>query len=209
MFEYTGNSSGSTIAFNCDYNAFTSIYDYRGMIGNIGTHAYDIVGNEVYRMREGYGYNAFYGTTMPYWVTFTANANIDGFSPANSIYDNVWYDADVVSSSPDDYGMNNGEQIQDRNALNTKWNETFNEIRVANDYQYGIFNSNSVQTRGFEFIKKFRTWRVPVPRNQRFNAANNLHRDRMRGQWIRVKLTNTTPSTDKMILRDVYVDSFY
>lgn len=209
LFEYTGNNLADTIAFNCDYNAFTSLYDYSGVIGNIGTHSYNIVENDIHMLREGSGYNSFYGTLSPYWISFVANSNIDGYNPANAIYDNVWYNADVVSYSTSDGGLNRHEQIQDRNLQDSKWNETFNDIQAANDYQYGIFNSKSVQTRGFEFIKKFRTWRVPVPRNQRFNAVNNVHRDRMRGQWLRIKLSNMNPSTDKMILRDICVDSFY
>ena len=180
-----------SLAYNNDFGTFSSFYDYKGWIGN-----------SIYFLREGNKYNSFYGTKKPYWISFVANSNIDGYSPSDAIYDNVWYKADVLHSTKND-NFNYDELIQNTDDVipdfskDTGWYETFNKIVVGNDYQYA---ENKNQTKNFDFIKKFRTWRVPVPRQDRA---------RMRNSWLRIRLENTKPSYDKMVLRDIYVDSFF
>lgn len=208
-----------SLAYNNDFGVFSSFYDYKGWIGNIKNHSFNITDNKLYFLREGQAYNRFYDNpkTNPYWISFVANSNIDGYSPSNAIYDNVWYNADSLNED-NTQNLNYNELIEQMNEKipnyedndGSTWYETFNKIECGNDYQYGMYESDSgTQTKNFKFIKKFRTWRVPVPRNQIGTKSGNLHRDRMRNQWLRVKLTNTNPSTNKMVLRDIYVDSFF
>ena len=155
-----------SLAYNNDFGTFSSFYDYNGWIGNIKNHSFDITDNSIYFLREGNKYNSFYGTKKPYWISFVANSNIDGYSPSDAIYDNVWYKADVLHSTKTD-NFNYDELIQNTDDVipdfskDTGWYETFNKIVVGNDYQYA---ENKNQTKNFDFIKKFRTWRVPVPR---------------------------------------------
>lgn len=169
MFMFTDDdNTKKSVAFNCDYNVFSSFYDYKGRIGNINSHSFNIYGNNIHFLREGNTYNTFYGSgPSKYWISFVANAYVDGYSPSNAIYDNVWYKADVLHYYDDKDTFNYGELIPETDdriydfTKTTGWYETFNKIVVGNDYQYA---ENKDQTKGFDFIKKFRTWRVPVPR---------------------------------------------
>lgn len=199
---FTYGTNEQTLAYNCNFDSFTSFYDYKGVFGNIKNHTFNIVGNNIYFLREGDSYNKFYSSkTSPYWITFIANSDVNGFSQANTIYDNVWFNADVLHKTTTN-NLNYNELIQDTDDIipdfskDRGWYETFNKIQVGNDYQ---FAENTNQTKNFDFIKKFRMWRVPVPRQ---------NRTRMRNSWLRIKLENTNPSSDKMILRNIYVDSF-
>lgn len=115
----------------------------------------------------------------------------------------MWYSADVLRQS-DSQTLNYGELIEDRSetipdfSRNDGWYETFDKIEAGDDYQYAQSTEKS------KFIKKFRMWRVPVPRQERA---------RMRNPWLRIKLRHGTKDgtgvDDKMVLRSVMVDSFY
>lgn len=218
MFMYTDNDGDyGCLAYNTGYNVFTSFYDYEGFVDNIGKHSLNIHDNTLWFLRESTKYNCFYGNYKPYWVTFVSNAYSDNMMMSNCVFDNVWYNADVLHKSNNQ--MNNYESIQEMNDeipefdvsnYNTGWYETFDEIEVSNDYQYARFSAKyQTQTPGFQFIKKFRTWRVPVPRQNRNGYMSPFGRERMRNSWLKVKLKNNNPTADKMVLRNVYMDAFY
>lgn len=120
----------------------------------------------------------------------------NGLAP-DCIYDNVEYKADVFKYDNQenlDYiePTTNTDTPFRTTSDGTTWYETFNSISCVDSYQHSSSSDG--------FIKKFRTWRVPVPRQDR---------GRMRDSWIRIKLENENPSEYKFVLRDIFVDAFY
>ena len=125
VFSYeTDDGPGESLVFNAGpgYGMFTSFYDYHGVIGNIGGHAYNINNNSLWFLREGNDYNKFYGAdASKYWIQFIANANRDGVPEPNCVYDNVWYSADVLHTN---------------NISHPNYNESIPEIQQYNVYDF-------------------------------------------------------------------------
>lgn len=172
---------------------FTSFYDYLGPIVNYKNHSLNIHDHQLYYLRECEKFNWFYNENKDYYITFIANATLNEQMISDCIFDNVEYQGDV---------FNNNNVIPDtQNTLmpfrltpSGDWYKSFNQIECWNSYQY----SESTD----KFIKKFRTWRVPIPRQDNSRA-------RMRDNWIKIKLSNNSPSNNKFVLRNIIVDAFY
>ena len=189
QFMFDNGNKEESIAYQCRYGIFSSFYDYNGWIDNVGKYSFNISGNKLHILRNGSSYSNFYGVAKDSWMTFIANPQVDGMTPFDCIYDNVWYTADVLGTTNSE-NMNNGELIDSRYETGNDWGTTFNTITVGNDYQY------AKSTSGFR--KKFRMWRVPIPRQDRA---------RMRNSWLKIKLGASTQS--KMVIKNIYVDAFY
>ena len=192
LFMLGSMDNKSSLAYNNRYGVFSSFYDYVGFIGNINKHSFSIYDNKIYFLRESDTYNNFYANTFNNnWISFIANPRSESFI-SDCIFDNVWYRSDTLDAVNTYYNpnVNYNEMITD-----ATFNHTFNKIEVGNDYQYATASGTTAN-----FIKKFRMWRVPVPRQ---------NRTRMRNNWLKIKLEDTQPVSGKTIVRDITVDSFF
>ena len=202
LFEHTyKNSNGTTKSRSLAYQngVFTAFYDYIGPVFNYKTHSVNIYDNWLYLMREGCGFD------MPnrkdgedYSVTFIANPSLEnGTVASDCIFDNVEFTGDVYDENGVVPDMDNVNIPFYGNQDSTLWYKGFDRIECWNSYQHcgGLDNSP-------EFIKKFRKWRVPIPRQDNTRA-------RMRDNWIKIKLSSVSDHSNKFVLKNVQVDAFY
>jgi hypothetical protein len=91
--------------------------------------------------------------------------------------------------------------------------ETFTSIRVWNEHQdteeVQLHLKGNVNTYGSDvnipsnIKKKFRTWRIQIPRDKKQGIRN-----RIRNPWTYIKLTRNTLPVYKHVLHDIIVDYF-
>jgi hypothetical protein len=175
------------LSFNENLSAFSSFYSYEKtpylFYINDETYLLHTNPNNVYNAFKLHGgdYNYFFGSYVPYYVEVIGN------SPEylDKIFNNIEFRAD--------------DFLNDTYVLS----ETFDTLSVWNEYQSNlnlplVYRDNWVSN----LKKRFKTWRIQVPRD----STNN--RDRMRSQWLFIKLGKTNTSKNKTILHDIILDYF-
>lgn len=173
------------LAYSEKLGKFTSFYSYENtpyFINNnnkIITTRYNEGICELWEQNSG-DYNSFFGEYKPFGITFISN----GESSNDKIFNTLDLRAEVFS---------NGEDV---------YQEPFDTLNTWNSYQEGT--SNLKDTKGFpsNIKKKFRIWRVNIPRD------NSNSRDRMRNPWLYLELLKQTPNTDKTVLHNITVNYF-
>ena len=168
--------------------AFVSFMSYNGSpaMFNFNNNFYSIKTNQdnlktgLYKNNAGLP-NDFYGEYKPWSISFISNDN-----PLNTkVFDNIELRADSYK--------NNILQYTGIDAFPISY------IKVSNEYQNGISNSDTKNTR-----RKFRVWRSFIPRN-------DGTRQRIRNPWAMITLgwkpNNNMPDKDskKTIIHDVTV----
>ena len=146
---------------------------------NIGAEFYSIKGTQLWHNFSG-DYNMFYGEFKPYSITIIANSN----EPYDKIFNTVEFRADSWDSST---------------LIN---NQTFDTLDVWNEYQHGTSTLANIIGRPSPLKKKFRVWRVNIPRD------NSNKRDRIRNTWAYVKLSMNTQNTWRTELHDIMIHYF-
>ena len=170
---------------------FTSFMDYDSISL---VESYD---RNVYTYRDGLyqmfadDYNQFFDHYKPWYFTFISNAADQNLQDLDKIFSNIDYRMDVLS----------GGKYQHT--------ESLDYIRVTNEYQdtdvVALSSQRNVihtwnQTRNGNRKKKFRVWRVQIPRDK-------THRnDRIRNTWCKITLgRNTLNDSTKAVLHDLNV----
>lgn len=169
---------------------FTSFMSYERIpfMFNLGNSLYSIRDLEFWEHFTG-EYNSFYGQYKPYSVEVTINPDFQ----LDKIFNTVEWRSTMKEA-------------------NTDLQETFDTIRVYNDYQdTGEVNLKNMTNRPQGGMmntlrRKFRVWRTPVPRD------SSNHRDRIRGPWARLKLVKNPevdkPNNKEIELYDIMVHFF-
>ena len=123
---------------------------------------------------EGDKYCNFYGEQKDYYVEFNVNPN----PLQDKIFTNLEYRAYVDNSD-----------------------DTFDNVEVSNEYQHGSCNPNKNRFKYPNAEKKFRIWRLDIPRDS--NSRKGL--DRIRNPWMKLKLTKSTNTNNRMNFHDLLV----
>lgn len=167
---------------------FTSFMSYESvpLMVNIDSELYSFKKGKLWQNNAG-EYNMFYNEFKPYSITFISNDN-----PS---YDKIFNNLDFRADSFDN---------------NTITNKTFDTLEVWNEYQKGITKLNNIVGRPSNLKKKFRIWRVNIPRaNTDWNGIVANNRDRIRNTWAYIKLSmNDSNNKLKTQLHDVIVSYF-
>lgn len=82
----------------------------------------------------------------------------------------------------------------------------FNKLSVWNEYQNGELTLQNVYGKPSSLKRKFRTWRVNIPRHIYKTPGGITKQDRIRNQWTYIKLENDNPDSSKSILHDIMCD---
>lgn len=187
-----GNNSGNKcIVYSELLGQFTSFMNYEGTpaMFNIHNNFYAFRNNstlDMYHMFAG-KYNNFFGTEQqpnyrPFYLHFISNAD----SGLDKIFSTIETRVDF---------KRNGAVIHD---------EFFNKLRVWNEYQDTGTKDISRGITAFrkDAKKKFRIWRVNIPRCGKHNL------ERIRNTWTNIKLGKDNPGNLKMELHDLNVQYF-
>lgn len=190
-----GIDQPEALCFSEPIAAFTSFMSYGG------TQAMFNYDNGFYSLRESDGnvklyqnnvgkYNSFYGVNMPFSISFISNSD-----PLNTkIFDTVELRADSYYN----------------NLLTSK--VPFSSIKAENEYQKSNVcrfadNKGSVK-------KKFRVWRMNIPRSSKVASRtmdrsdivrDTLCRARIRNPWTMITLTNDDRDNNKVVIHDLTV----
>lgn len=206
------STSTKTLCFSEKLAQFTSFMSYQNIAAmfSIGPKFYTFsrgVNNiTLWSMFDG-TYNKFFGTFEPFSISFISNAN----SASDKTFLNLeaqvdFYDA--VTDSGTEPFKHKTNPINSK-SLNPK--KFFDTIRVQTEYQdtgvvpltWKNFRSfgNSSSYLGSNTAKRFRIWRVEIPRDKSdVVTVQNVTRrpklfDRIRNTWAKVTLTSN-PQTD-------------
>lgn len=160
---------------------FTSFMDYNNVpaMFNVKDKFYSIKNNRVWEQFAG-DYNMFYGIYKPYSMTFISNPD----EPYDKIFDNIEFRSDSWE----------GNKLKDF--------DTFDKIEVWNEYQRGESDLDFNKHIPSSLKKKFRIWRVNIPRD------NSNNRDRIRNTWTYIKLSKNTPNKYRTEFHDMIVKYF-
>lgn len=190
-----GIDQPEALCFSEPIAAFTSFMSYGG------TQAMFNYDDGFYSLRESDGnvklyqnnvgkYNSFYGVNMPFSISFISNSD-----PLNTkIFDTVELRADSYYND----------------LLTSK--VPFSSIKAENEYQKSNvcrFADNKESVK-----KKFRVWRMNIPRSSKVASRtmdrsdivrDTLCRARIRNPWTMITLTNDDRDNNKVVIHDLTV----
>ena len=186
------------ITFNDKLNIFTSFYSYNNTpyfvnVNNLGIFFRTSEERTTIWLEHDGDYNIFFDNDFNHYITFIANPN----SHTDKIYDTLEFRSDMFD--------NNDNYLSD---------DTFDYIRVWNEYQdtklvplnlRGGINSYGEDINiPSNLKKKFRTWRVQIPRDTKDEEHK---RNRIRNPWAYIKLEKNKPKC-KHVVHDIIVGYF-
>ena len=173
------------LCYNELLQQFTSFYDYEDIhyMETINGHIYALPNNNIYRMFEGDDYCNLFGKTRDYYIKYKVNHKLN----TDKVWTNLEYRADIFTNNNDS-----------KTSLPLS-NETFDTLKVWNEYQEGVAKLN--QNKYPNAVKKFRTWRVDIPRDN----SSIINQDRIRNPWIFLELKKETNTDKRMEFHDLLI----
>ena len=178
--DYYLTNKDSCLSFSEELQSFASFYDYTEspIMFNFKDKFIGIQSKEdssiLWDQFAGNDYCNFYGEQKDYSVEFNVNPN-----PLNDkIFTTLEYRAYVDNTD-----------------------DTFDNVEAFNEYQHGEANPNIGRHKYPNAEKKFRIWRLDVPRDK--NSRRGL--DRIRNPWMKLKLTKSNNTNNRMNFHDLLV----
>ena len=183
----------TALCFSEVLGQFTSFMNYEGisLMESYSNHVFSLKGTALHKMFEG-NYNEFFGQKKPWDFTFISNGSGEGVMDFDKIFSTIDYRMDMSS-------VETGFQH----------NMSLDFIRVENEYQDTTelpVTRAKIMDKPFHhgsasLQKKFRTWRIQVPRNY-----NSL--DRIRSPWCKITLGSKGENTLQSVLHDLNVQYY-
>ena len=173
---------------------FVSFMDYNGisLMETCNKRVFSLYKGTIYGMFEG-EYNYFFSSHKPWSFTFISNGVDNSVMDFDKIFSTIDYRMD----------MKNGDTPAHDNTLNF--------IRVQTEYQdtgdvdlvrHKVVNSSThLYDRTKNLEKKFRIWRIQIPRRQG-------SMDRIRNPWCKITLGNKNTDNTRAVLHDLNVQYF-
>ena len=196
------------LCFNEQLGEFTSFMDYGGLniLESYHGDVYSMKGNlsdkKLYKMFSG-PYNYFFDSYKPWYITFVSNGLDSQAIDFDKVFSNIDYRLDFFDDSynPD---------------------ESFNFMRVWNEYQdtQEVVLSSKNDGKGYKTAKfykgdnpqkKFRIWRIQIPRAKRQkNGKYVASNDRIRNPWCKITLGRKINGQDSLraVLHDLNVQYY-
>lgn len=187
---------------------FTSFMDYGGINvlesyqGKVFSMKGSLSDKHLYKMFTG-NYNYFFDDYKPWYLTFISNGIDESAMDFDKIFSNIDYRLDFFD-----------EGIYDPD-------ETFDYMRAWNEYQdtQEVTLSTKNDGKGYKTAKfyrggnpqkKFRIWRIQIPRAKKLKNGQYVPtNDRMRNPWCKITLgKNADESNMKAVLQDLNVQYF-
>lgn len=184
-------NNDSCLVYNEYLSQFTSFFDYKDvpMMRNIDDRFVAFKDGNLWLQNEG-EYNSLFGETYPYWITY----RICPDPYMDKTFNNIEYRADILERGTLD------DVLEHSDSLLT--DKTFDRLDVWNEYQEGTVDLKPDHFKVSDIKKKFRIWRVNIPRDSKDSRGLN----RIRNPWLFVKLTKDTDLGDeRMEFHDLMV----
>ena len=172
-------NENNCVVYNEDLQAFTSFMDYKNIDTLFTLNSKSVlIDNNIPKLMFGGDY------TDNYYVEYKVNPE----PLIDKIFGNVEYIAECIP---------NNIKIDTVGNTLTK---PFDKLDVWNEYQEGSTAITALYKYP-NFEKKFRIWRVDIPRDSK--NGNGLNR--IRNPWAYIKLSNNTSHNDKMVFHNLLV----
>lgn len=192
---YLVGEGEQALCFSEVLGQFTSFLDYgqSSLLESYDGRVFIMNNKTLYAMFEG-DYNYFFTTHKPWEITFVSNGIDDHLQDFDKIFSTLDYRMDISSDGTH------------------QPNATLDYIQVSNEYQdtgkIDLARVKPAATGGVHLYhkdinlrKKFRTWRIQIPRNQ-----GSL--DRIRNPWCKITLGSVGAAKQKAILQDINVQYY-
>lgn len=187
-------TSNEALCYSEILGQFTSFMDYDRimLIESNSNYVYTMRDSKLYWMFKGLP-NNFFGNQKGWDFSFISNGVDNSTMDFDKIFSTIDYRMDMFDSSlykPDktlDY-------IQVSNEYQDTGKVSLSRLKVAT-------NPKSYHQVGTNLQKKFRIWRIQIPRNK-----NSL--DRIRNPWCKIKLGNNGTDNLKAVLHDLNVQYY-
>lgn len=162
---------------------FMSFMPYRktSMIENFNGHLVTERNGSLWYMQEG-DYNNFYGNYEDYSMQYRVTPDPYG----DKIFTNIEYRSDMFEGDTEVPF------------------DTFDTLTAETEYQHGQIRIVGSTLQPSSAKKKFRIWRVNIPRDTKDKTANPYGLNRMRNPWISLRLTKD--NSDGNHLRNIFHD---
>lgn len=191
------------LCYNELLQQFTSFYDYESLnyMFLLDGHIYGINYRysssdpvQLHKMFEGEDYCKLFGKQCEYYMQYKINK--DPF--VDKTWTNLEYRADI-------FNQGNIQSNKDSASDNIISNETFDALKVWNEYQRGELDLNTVRMNYLKDAKsRFRVWRTNIPRASK-SETNKYGLDRIRNPWIMLELKKTGDTSKRMEFHDLVI----
>lgn len=191
------------LCYNELLQQFTSFYDYESLnyMFLLDGHIYGINYRysssdpiQLHKMFEGEDYCNLFGKQCEYYMQYKINK--DPF--VDKTWTNLEYRADIFNTG-------NIQSNKDYASDNILSNETFDTLKVWNEYQSGELDLNTVRMNYLKDAKsRFRVWRTNIPRANK-SETNKYGLDRIRNPWIMLELKKTNDTNKRMEFHDLVI----
>ncbi len=178
--------------------AFSSFYDYGSvpMMTSVNDKFVSYRNNYLWKQNEGFFCN-FFGEQYGYWTNYRVTPE-----PYN---DKIWTNIDYRADAYRILDENSDNVVDERYLIdggeNYRKDETFDFIRVWNEYQ----QTDNIAVNP---VKKFRTWRLAIPRAVKTDT-NKHGLDRINNPWINLQFRKSVAEKqDLMQLHNITVKYF-
>lgn len=174
---------------------FTSFMSYQGisLIESYENSVYTMKDGKLYSMFTG-EYNKFFGENYEPWdFTFISNGIDNNLMDFDKVYSTIDYRMDMMSDTG----------YQHDNSLD--FIRVYNEYQDTEDVNLNRSNTSlSFWNKEANLQKKFRIWRIQIPRDKK--GGNGL--DRIRNTWCKIKLGSKGKNNYKAVLHDLNVQYY-
>ena len=174
---------------------FTSFMSYQGisLIESYENSVYTMKDGKLYSMFTG-KYNKFFGENYEPWdFTFISNGIDNNLMDFDKVYSTIDYRMDMMSDTG----------YQHDNSLD--FIRVYNEYQDTEDVNLNRSNTSlSFWNKEANLQKKFRIWRIQIPRDKK--GGNGL--DRIRNTWCKIKLGSKSENNYKAVLHDLNVQYY-
>lgn len=187
-----------SLCFSEIIGQFTGFMDYNDMslLESYNKTVFSLHSQDLYKMFEG-RYNEIFGSIYPWGFTFISNGLDNGTGDLDKIFTNIDYRMDMFDTT----GLYQAD-------------ETFDTIQVSDEYQNTgekdlcryvernkIFSNHWHWQGDTNLQKKFRIWRVQIPRGH--NSRN-----RMRNPWCKISLKSNGTSLHKAVFHNLNIQYY-
>lgn len=203
------------LVYNENLGAFTSFFDYGfvPMMVNVDDRFLSFKNSHLWLQNEGH-YCNFFGNQYDYWIQYRVTPN----PYTDKIWTNLEYRADFY----DILDENGNAVVPEQSIINGdiygevpdlyKENETFDTLRIWNEYQTTGDIDMHMNTHELDPVRKrFRIWRVVIPRALKKEDMTKRTLDRIRNPWINLMFKKhifDDNASDLMQLHDLTVTYF-
>ena len=188
-------TSNESICYSEVLGNFTSFMSYQGisLIESYENSVYTMKDGKLYSMFTG-EYNKFFGENYEPWdFTFISNGIDNNLMDFDKVYSTIDYRMDMMSDT----------SYQHDNSLD--FIRVYNEYQDTEDVNLNRSNTSlSFWNKEANLQKKFRIWRIQIPRDKK--SGNGL--DRIRNTWCKIKLGSKGKNNYKAVLHDLNVQYY-